>query len=156
MNNRTVGRSVANLVLALTNATLILVALCAWLAWHTFATAERVSDNIVRALSQSDAFRSDIANLSTEISGLRKEIAALQSSDDSTLGRSSKIATEVDALRSEVAALTSAIEGLSAHSQILIQHAVETTFDEFGRRVAQFVPRLGAISDPAASVPLSN
>lgn len=69
MSDRTVARSLGNLVLALLNATLILTALCLWLAWSAFSAAERVSADLRAAAEVVLPLREEAQALTAERGG---------------------------------------------------------------------------------------
>src|SRR6056297_561264 len=78
MAERSLGRSFGNLVLALLNATLIIAALCLWLAWGALAAAERVSGQIEAAAQTVLPLRTEIVSLTEEIAAMRADLADLR------------------------------------------------------------------------------
>lgn len=68
-------RVLRNLLLAMINATLILVALCLWLVWQLTSEVNSITDDVT-TLRPLQPLRDDVTALTGEIRGLRAEIAA--------------------------------------------------------------------------------
>lgn len=139
MAERSLGRSAANLVLALLNATLILAALCLWLAWGALSTAERISGQIEEAAQTVLPLRSEIVTLTEEIAETRADLAALRSdraTDSAALGQ------RIAGVEAELARLTEAVTELGADPELLIDRAVTSAFDGLGQTVADILDGL--------------
>jgi type II secretory pathway component PulJ len=59
--------TIRQLALALMNASLLLLALCLWLAWAALSAAERVSTHIKETVQTVTPLREDLAALTAEI-----------------------------------------------------------------------------------------
>ncbi|MEM9394883.1 MAG: hypothetical protein AAGA38_13570 [Pseudomonadota bacterium] len=77
MTERSFGRTLKNLLLAVLNATLILIALCLFLAWQTFQSFQAISDSFADRLLDVAPLRDDIQALTKEGAGLRADLQAL-------------------------------------------------------------------------------
>jgi hypothetical protein len=62
---RTLGRTLWSLLLAVLNATLILLALCLWLAWHVLSEARAISGGLADGLAHMTPVTSELAGLRT-------------------------------------------------------------------------------------------
>ena len=133
MAERSLGRRVGNLVLALLNATLILAALCLWLAWGALSAAERVSGQIEEAAQTVLPLRTEIVSLTEEIAATRAELAELRS--DGAADRAG-LERRIAGVETELARLTDAVTELAADPEVLIDRAVTSAFDGLGETVA--------------------
>lgn len=79
-------RVLRNLLLAMINATLILVALCLWLVWQLTSEVNSITDDVT-TLRPLQPLRDDVTALTGEIRGLRAEIAAAGDELDEGAGR---------------------------------------------------------------------
>lgn len=133
MAERSLGRSLGNLALALLNATLILAALCLWLAWGALSAAEQVSGQIEEAAQTVLPLRTEIVSLTEEIAATRAELAELRSG-----GAADRAGLEqrIAGVEAELARLTDAVTELGADPEVLIDRAVTSAFDGLGETVA--------------------
>lgn len=136
MAERSLGRSVGNLVLALLNATLILAALCLWLAWGALSAAERVAGQIEEAAQTVLPLRAEIVALTGEVAAIRADFA-----DSRAEGAADRAALEarIAGAEAELARLREAVARLSADPEALIDRAVASTFDGLGKTVADIL-----------------
>src|SRR6056297_1860497 len=105
MADRSLGRSVGNLLLALLNATLILAALCLWLSWGVLSAAERFSDQIGEAAKTILPLRTEIATLSKEIAAARTDLATIRTAGEKD---TSALEARIAGAEAKVAELTAA------------------------------------------------
>lgn len=148
MTERSLGQSVGNLVLALLNATLILAAICLWLAWGALSAAERVSGQIEEAAQTVLPLRTEIVSLTEEIAATRSELADLRS--EGAADRAA-LAERIAGVEAELARLTEAVAELGADPEALIDRAVTSAFDGLGETVADILNGLrGAETAPGS------
>ncbi|WP_157132152.1 hypothetical protein [Roseobacter sp. AzwK-3b] len=143
MADRSLGRSIRNLVLAFLNATLILTALCLWLVWGALSAAERVSEQIGEAARAVLPLRTDITTLSKEIAAARTDLATpsmARGIDTSTLE------ARIAGAEMQLAELTAAVTALGADPDALIETAVTSAFDSLGKSVADMLTGLRGTS----------
>ena len=134
MADRSLGRTVWNLILALLNATLILVAVCLFFAWKITQTADAVVANVETRLAEFTPVQERIGGLSEEVRTLRADLAALGGgtgrSDDTVLARIeervAQVAARLDAVAVEAETLIDAPGDL-------IDRAIGTAGDEAER-----------------------
>jgi hypothetical protein len=152
MSDRTVARSLGNLVLALLNATLILTALCLWLAWSAFSAAERVSADLRAAAEVVLPLREEAQALTAEIATARLDIAALQEVGVAAPASVAALQDAIDRMEAQLAQLAGAIASLERSSTTLIDRSIEMAFREAGRVVLHAVGRMrGEGSGPDGS-----
>lgn len=144
MADRSLRRSIGNLVLALLNATLILTALCLWLAWGALSAAERVSTEIAAAAETVLPLRSEIVTLTEEIAATRAELAARRAAETRD---TAALEARIAGVEAQLAALTAEVKRLGADPEVLIDQAVTSVFDGLGDTVAKIIAGLrGALS----------
>jgi hypothetical protein len=78
MAERRLSKTLGNLALALINATLILIALCLFLAWQVLSGFQHISEEFAETLLEMAPVRDDIQALTTEARDLRGDLQALQ------------------------------------------------------------------------------
>jgi cell division protein FtsB len=139
MTDHSIGRKVRGLLLALLNATLILAALCLWLAWGALSSAERVAAQINEAAETVLPLRAEIVTLTGEIAATRAELATLR-----TEGAGDRAALEqrIAGVEAELTRLTTAVTALGADPEALIDRAVTSAFDGLGATVADVLTGL--------------
>lgn len=69
-----IGRALGNLGLAMINATLILLALCLWLAWQLGSEVSAITDGIAGDLLAVQPLRDDVTGLTEQIAALRSDL----------------------------------------------------------------------------------
>ena len=133
------GPRIGHLLLALLNATLILVALCLWFAWSALATAERVSEQIGTAAETVLPLRAEITGLTEEIAAVRSDLAARGLARDAD---TSALKAMIAGVEAQLAELTAAVSALAADPEALIDRAVTSAFDGLGETVADVIAGL--------------
>jgi hypothetical protein len=89
---RTLGRTLWSLVLAVLNATLILLALCLWLGWHVLSEARAITSRLDEGLARLTPVATDLSALRAEVAGLRSDLAALPAQGDGTAVLNARLA----------------------------------------------------------------
>lgn len=136
MAERSVGRTVGNLVLALMNATLILIALCLWLAWGALSAARDVSDRIGTAAEAVIPMRAEIVRLTEEVSAARADLAALRRDFDDAPAATAGLEARVGGIETQLSDLNATISALETDPEALIEGAVGATFDGLAEALA--------------------
>ncbi|MCC1493673.1 hypothetical protein [Cognatishimia sp. F0-27] len=132
-----IGQTARNLVLALVNATLLLAALCLWLAWQVLGSAERVSGQLTDAAQTVLPLRTEIVALTEEVASLRILLAERQTGGPrpAVAADPAQMARIEDAL----SRLTDAVTSLGADPDALIDRAVAQAFAEINAMVMRLV-----------------
>lgn len=102
-----------NLALALLNATVLLVALCLFLALLIMNSAERVSDTFSEAVSALTPVRTEVSDINEALQGLRSDVQSLAQrpgaiSDDQASALTAQIETvnaRLDAVNAQLGQL---------------------------------------------------
>lgn len=134
MAERGFGRRLGSFLLALLNATLVLAALCLWLAWGALSAAERVAGQLGDAAQTVLPLRAEIAALTEEIAGARADLAARRAEGATDIAA---IERRIAAVEAQLQDLTAAVAGLGADPDALIAQAVSSAFDGLGDAVAK-------------------
>ena len=142
MADRTLGRTIWNLLLALLNATLILLAVCLWFAWSITSSVERITTQVNETLSLVRPLRSEVEGLRGDIQDLRTEVASLRNLEFTGSGAVSDVSQSIDDLTGQIADLNATIESIDIDTDALIEKAVRATFDELAERVLGLIPQL--------------
>ncbi|WP_419739871.1 hypothetical protein [Ruegeria sp.] len=72
------AKTLKDLLLALLNATLILVALCLFLGWKLASTVEDVTSGLSEKLQVVAPLRDEAQGIREQLSGLRSDLARIQ------------------------------------------------------------------------------
>lgn len=133
------ARTLKNLLLALLNATLILVALCLFLGWKLASTVEDVTTIFAEKVQIVAPLRSEIQSARGELSALRSDLATLQVSDISgnsaAVQRISDTLTKLDALEQKMQASQERVAEITETPGILINTAIENSADVVADRI---------------------
>jgi cell division protein FtsB len=142
---RSLGRRVGNLILALLNATLIIAALCLWLAWNAFSAAERVAVQVEEAAQTVLPLRAEIVALTEEVAAMRGDLAELRADGAADLAA---LEARIASAEADLARLRDAVAQLAADPEALVDRAVASAFDGLGETVADILD--GLRGEPAA------
>jgi uncharacterized membrane protein len=118
-------KTLKDLLLALLNATLILVALCLFLLWQLSGTAERVVAEFAQNLQIVKPVEERVVALHEEVSGLREDLAALSLEDAAqNLPASQALQARADALQAELEQINSTLTTLAETPERLMRDGV--------------------------------
>ncbi|MCA0922589.1 hypothetical protein [Pseudooceanicola nanhaiensis] len=151
MVTRSIGRTLGNLVLALLNATLILLALCLWLAWSVTSSVEEVTGNLAEVTGSIIPVRSEIRDLTDQIRETREGIASLREGGGPDLHVCTELEAQVAKAEARLAELNVTLHGIEAGIGPAVETAVGTAFGEFGRGFASGLMGAIGFSVPAES-----
>lgn len=137
-------RTLGNLALAMLNATLILVALCLFLALRLAGTVEDVATSFAQNLVSFEPLREDVRAMTTEIAGLRADLAEVRTATGAAgteaaalvQARLEAMDDRVAALQARLGAPLAQLEGAELDAAALMDHAIETAAREFATAVA--------------------
>ena len=164
---RRLRQTLGQLALAAINATLILVALCLFLAWQTVSAVERVGERAASAVAEQ---LSELSPVADSVDGLRTEIAALRG-DLGALGSelgepgealaerlenlNDRVARVEDRLDTAADRVGATAEALSTDQGRLVERAVEAGVDRAGVWVAGLLNCKRPPGAPEAKAPAS-
>jgi hypothetical protein len=124
-----------DLGLALLNATLILLALCLFLALMVVNTADDVASNFARNLIAVEPLRADFQATTDALASLRQDVAQLTTrSGEAQSAALLGISTRLEGVEADVAAARKAISDLSESPYRLVDHAIETAADSLAQK----------------------
>jgi len=125
-----------NLGLALINATLILIAVCLFLAWNLVDRADHVVSNFSRSLISVEPLRQDIRGATAELSALRNDLAQISEQSGELRSASlQSIQTSVQQMQEEMETVRQSIANLSQAPTRLVDHAIETAADQVAQGI---------------------
>lgn len=136
MVTRRLGRTLGNLALALLNATLILFALCLWLAWSLTSKVEHVTANMAEVTGAILPVRSELRDLTTQIGGAREGLAGLRDGDGPGLQVCTELEGGLAQVEARLAELNTTLQQIEAGVGPAVEEAVGTAFGDFGRGFA--------------------
>lgn len=138
------ARTLKNLALALLNATLILLALCLFLAWKAASTLNDIAGNFAASLEIVEPLTDEARALRSDIQALTAELGSLRDAGDGNLV-SGALANRVEALDARITGLQAQVTDLRKAPAALIDHTIETAADQAVRGIS----RIRGCSPPA-------
>ncbi|SHE57072.1 hypothetical protein SAMN05444279_104116 [Ruegeria intermedia] len=131
------ARTLKDLLLALLNATLILLALCLFLGWKLAQSVENIQDRFQQNLQIVRPFQEEARTIRADLNALRDELEAVRA-DSTDVGTGQKLARTLDRLDQSLAALDRAqdtLTQLAETPELLIDRAVSTAIDTTSQRL---------------------
>ncbi len=133
------GRTIGNLLLALLNATLILVALCLFLGWQLFQEVETVTGHVAKNVTQIQDLKTEVQAMTAEMSALRSELSEQSvQADPLTLQAMQELSAKMDRIDGRVSQAETRLASFVNEPTALIDHAVDQTAGELKELVAAF------------------
>lgn len=132
------ARTLKDLLLALLNATLILLALCLFLGWKLAQSVENIQDRFQQNLQIVRPFQEQARNIRADLSALRDELKAVRAGGSTDLDTGQKLARTLDRLDQSLAALNRAQDTLTQIAEtpeLLIDRAIITAIDTTSQRL---------------------
>lgn len=119
------GKTIGNLLLALVNATLILVAVCLYLELRILQKTNEITATFAQNLIQVEPLRDAVQSLSTEAAGLRGELVALREARGAiTDAARSDIGQRIDALSAQLTLMKVNVDTIVQSPDQMIEKAV--------------------------------
>lgn len=145
-------KTLKDLLLAMINATLILVALCLFLLWQLSGTAERVIADFAQNLQIVKPVEARVVALHEEVSGLRADLAALSLEDTAqNLPASQALQARADALQSQLEQINSTLTTLAETPEKLMRDGVAQLSERASTTLSQLaachLPQGAALKD---------
>jgi len=130
-------KTLKDLALALLNATLILIALCLFLAWRTATAVDAMTENFALTLQRVTPLRDEVSATRDELTALRQDVAALKAGGSELssaaaqrlMNRLNVIDTQIDVAQRKITNLVDAPEKL-------IDYTLETAADKAARSIS--------------------
>ncbi|SDI93639.1 hypothetical protein [Alloyangia pacifica] len=131
MRQRSFGNTIKNLLLALLNATLVLLALCLFLGVQLGNRVQDITDSFARNLVSINPLREEIGTMAGELTGLRSDIAALRDGgSEMTTEAAQRISARLDGLETRLDTAAQRFDAVLNSPEALIDHAIERAAEE--------------------------
>ncbi|MCB1310912.1 MAG: hypothetical protein KDK29_03045 [Sedimentitalea sp.] len=133
------AKTLKNLALALINATLMLIALCLFLAWQLAIKADDITENIAGSLTVITPVKDRLEATQAELAGLRADLAAVKAETGDEAGEAmGELKTRIDALYAKLGEVEAAIAGIKTSPEAMIDQAVTSTAVQVRQGIADF------------------
>lgn len=130
------AKTLKDLVLALLNATLILVALCLFLAWKVSSTVDGMVGTFAQNLEIVGPLREDVQSMTSELGALRSDLAQIGSqTGEARSAAMARLQTRVDQMDTRLADARANLASLRNAPEQLIDQALEKTAQNFTQSV---------------------
>ncbi len=119
-------KTLKDLVLAMVNATLILVAVCLFLLWQVSGAAERIVASFAQNLEVLQPLKERVTEMRDEVAGLRRDLQTLPTDGTArTEFTTKRLQTRADALQSELMDINESLQKLADTPDRLMTQAVD-------------------------------
>ncbi len=149
-------RALRDLLIAMINATLILVALCLFLGLRLSDRVETAASRVAENVVNLDPLREDVQGMTGEISGLRADLAAIREgagglgseAGQAVLVKLDMLDARLDAVGDRVGAVRERLQTVEIEPKALVEHAIQTAS-------AEIVQAAGLLTgcDPSSAEP---
>ncbi len=133
------AKTLKDLLLALLNATLILIALCLFLGWKLASTVEDVTSGLSEKLQVVAPLRDEAQGIREQLSGLRSDLARIQEdglvSNTVVSLRMSNTLDKLETIETKLQTVQTRFAELAESPDQLIEHAIETSADVAADRI---------------------
>lgn len=124
-----------DLGVALLNASLILLALCLFLAWKVVSTADNVASSFASNLVTVEPLRADLQAMTGELVSIRQDVAQLSAQSSEVQSAAlRRIATRLEKVDTRVTDASKSIGNLSEVPYRLVDRAIETAADNLAQQ----------------------
>ncbi len=125
-----------NLALALLNATVLLVALCLFLALLIMNSAERASDRFSEAVSSLAPLRAEVSEINLALQGLRNDVQSLAQRPGAVSNdQASALAEQIETLNTRLDAVNTRLEQLGEVPDQVVTTAIDYVADRVSNGV---------------------
>ncbi len=140
MAERSFGTTLKDLILALLNATLILIALCLFLAWQAFQSFQGISESFAERLLELAPLRADIQALTAEGTALRTDLQAVRNAAQTgSASVSPGLEARLTSLEERVSETSERVNQLLDAPEELLFSAIDHSADVLIRSVTDMV-----------------
>ena len=149
-----IWKTVGSLVLAMINATLILVVLCLILGLTLVNRIDGLTQTFAQNLVQVEPLRDELQETRAEIAGLRSYLSdVLSESGDLSASASARLQSQLTRLNTKMETADARMTALADMPAQLIDQAVQSLADEAALTVARFSGCTPADRDAVAAAP---
>ncbi|MDE0588839.1 hypothetical protein OU789_02745 [Halocynthiibacter sp. C4] len=123
-------RTIVNLLLAMLNATLILVALCLYLELRVLQKVDNLTATFAKNLVHVEPLQDSVQALSSEVAELKTELVALRETPGKlTSAAQEELALRLDTLNEKVTAVKTSFDGVLQNPETLVAEVVNAGAD---------------------------
>lgn len=141
VRERSFGNTLKNLLFAMLNATLILIALCLALAYGAASTFERAMEGLGEQVVSIRPVAGELRNLTGELKALRADLAALREQNRENREEAlEKVAAKLDAAEGRLAAFGENMEVLAQKPDQIIDTALDKVSTRIGEGLSALAP----------------
>lgn len=133
-------QTIFDLLKALMNATLLLLALCLFLGWQLFASAREVTDRLGEISENLIPLHSQLQTVTQEVSLLRQAL------DRSPPADSAEMRQMLSQLETQLAAIKGKAQALQQLPAQLVSTSVESAIRSLSQEIDERLPRLSSCS----------
>ena len=127
------AKTIKDLLLALLNATLILLALCLFLGWKLAQSVENIQNGFAETLQEVSPVRDQLQGMRGTLEGIRSDLSAIRQADGTLDGaartRLAETMQRLNALEAKMASTQSRLAGLVENPEDLIDYAITTSVE---------------------------
>ncbi|NOD34184.1 MULTISPECIES: hypothetical protein [unclassified Ruegeria] len=136
------AKTLKDLLLALLNATLILVALCLFLGWQLASKVESITAEFSETVQVVAPLREETTNIRTELAALRDDLAALPKKaiglDSQTTKDIQSTLARLNSLEQKLQTAQDRLISLADEPQVLIAQTINSGADVVSKRILDF------------------
>lgn len=145
-------KTLKDLLVALINATLILVAICLFFLWRLSDSAERVVASFAQNLQIVEPLETRVDGLRNEVANLRRDLASI-SLDGSTLTTQAteRLQSRANTLQSELEGINNSLARLADTPETLMQSALDDVATRVSGRIGAVASCYAPTTSPDAS-----
>ncbi|QDY71601.1 hypothetical protein [Qingshengfaniella alkalisoli] len=127
------GTALKNILLAMLNATLILLALCLLLAWLLVSEVNAVTDDLAQNLISMQPVCNDVQTLTAEVASLRSDLAdARDQLGDARPEALDALGQRAEQMEVRLATISRRVDEISEDPSALIENVVNIAAAQFG------------------------
>jgi len=135
--DRSLGKTIWNLGLALFNATLILIALCLWFGWQIMKEANALTTSVANSIVSAEPLRDDMTELTDELARLRQDVQSMRFQTEAAQSATlAAIGARVDQANERMTTLSDRINTIVREPEQLIDHAIDRSADAVTQSIA--------------------
>lgn len=139
-------KTIWNLLKALLNATLLLLALCLFLGWQLFASARGVSEDLGKISARFTPIHDQLQTINTEVADLNRSLTESDSPD------SAEMRFRLARLEEQLSRINEETDTMSALPAQVVTTAVEAAVQSITAEMSTRLPRLQNCTTQAATL----
>ncbi|WP_300066824.1 hypothetical protein [uncultured Ruegeria sp.] len=133
------AKTLKDLVLALLNATLVLIALCLFLGWKLASSVDNITTSFSENLKIVTPLREEAQGIRGELAALRSDLAAIPvdggTLDSATTARIAEALDKLNAVENKLQSTQARFAEMAESPDILIEQAIDLSADAVADRV---------------------